>query len=136
MALVCRAFLNADRGVQPPIVPDDASGAGEVHDGLGQLVRGRRGAHEEVQLAGLDDAVELRVGVRRAVGMHLEDEIGRASWLEVHPLEADQLPGRARDLRHGVVEVDLHDLVAVALADVGDPHGELHGAVGRDLAWH
>src|SRR3954465_15321524 len=91
-------------------------GEGRLHRGL----RGVAGVH--LDLPGLDHEVTPVVVEPEVAAVERERDPLRLLRLEGAPLEAPQPADRLRDARHGVVEVELHDLVARDITGVGHRH--------------
>ena len=118
-------------GCSAPGVVDLAHVAGQPHRVRERQV-GARPARAQHELARLDDAPAVAPGERREVGGHGERDLGRLARLELDPGVADQPLHRAHDAGDRVVQVELHDLGARAVAGVA--HGDAHASTVPSVA--
>jgi hypothetical protein len=86
-------------------------GTGQAYRGPARKVGGR-GTDEHLDVAGLDDALQLPSREGGPVGVHAELYLRGRAGFEPHAAEADQLPHRPGHLGDDVAQVELDHLVA------------------------
>ena len=95
------------------------------------LVTTVRSYHDVISTR-IEDITTITIFIFQHVGCDQEIDALALSGLEMHAAETFEFFHRTRNLCGRMMDIELHHLVAVALASIGHRHGSSDTAIARD----